>query len=95
MIVRDDTKLITEEVDLDPGTVRVVAWPGDEQWAEFVGEQVGDGVSVLEELIGLDWPGSDDTEVIESNTPVHLRLRRLVRTGQRRSSRSATSSTRS
>ena len=36
VIVRDDTALITEEVDLDPGTVRVRAWPGDEQWAEFV-----------------------------------------------------------
>ena len=32
-------------------------------------EQVGDGVPVLEELIGLDWPRSDDTDVIESNTP--------------------------
>ena len=69
VIIRDDTALITEEVDLDPGTVRVRAWPGDQEWAEFVGEQVGDGVPVLEELIGLDWPRSDDTDVIESNTP--------------------------
>ena len=30
---------------------------------------MAEGVPVLEDLIGLDWPRSDDTEVIESNTP--------------------------
>ena len=45
------------------------AWPGDEEWARFVSEQVDDGIPVLEDLVGLDWPRDDDTDVIESNTP--------------------------
>jgi hypothetical protein len=68
--VRDDDRLVTKQVDLDPERINVRAWPGDPQWADFVSTQVSKGVPVLERLVGLDWPSEDDDlGVVETVTP--------------------------
>ncbi len=73
-----DESLVTTEFDVevdddveDRGRVGfdVLAWPGDEEWTEFVTENLDDGLPVLAEEIGLPWPLSRDLTVIESYDP--------------------------
>ena len=68
----DELLRSTVAVDLDPvGTEQVVvaAWPDDPQWQEFVATGVTDGLPVLEELIGLEWPIEGDLTITETITP--------------------------
>jgi hypothetical protein len=67
--IRNDDALINRDVDLRPITVHVRAWPGDDEWADFVHRQVAEGVPALERLSGLRWPSEDTVEIIESVTP--------------------------
>lgn len=66
---RDDTKLTKRNVVLESGQLRVLGWPDDAAWADFTASQVEDGVPVLEEVVGLDWPGSDVIDVVETASP--------------------------
>lgn len=49
--------------------VSIAAWPGDAEWAGFVGGLARDGIPVLEEVIGQPWPLEDSVEVVETVAP--------------------------
>jgi hypothetical protein len=66
---RDDSKLIERNVDVGEKGVDVLGWPDDPQWADFAEQQVTDGVPVLEDLIGLDWPAKTTIEIVETASP--------------------------
>jgi len=73
-----DESLVTTEFDVgvdedveDRGQVSfdVLAWPGDDQWTEFVTDNLDDGLPLLADEIGLPWPLDRDLTVIESYDP--------------------------
>ena len=66
---RDDTKLIERVVDVGEQDVNVLGWPDDPEWADFVATQVDDGVPVLEDLTGLEWPATSTLDVVETASP--------------------------
>ena len=66
---RDDTKLLERTVELGEDEVDVLGWPDDPAWVEFAEEQVANGVPVLEELIGIDWPATNTIDVVETASP--------------------------
>ena len=68
-VARDDDELVLREVDLGEFDVLVQGWPNDPEWADFVAEQVGDGVPELESLIGSGWPAKHDIDVVETVAP--------------------------
>ncbi len=47
----------------------MLGWPDDPEWVDFAEEQVSDGVPVLEELIGIDWPAKNTIDVVETASP--------------------------
>ena len=49
--------------------MKVLGWPDDAAWADFVATQVEDGVPALEQLTGLDWPATATLDVIETASP--------------------------
>ena len=67
---RNDGGLLDTPVQTpDQDKFNVRSWPGDTEWQSFVTTQITDGVPVLAELIGQDWPISDQVEVREAYTP--------------------------
>ena len=66
---RDDTQLLERVVDVGDEDVRVLGWPDDPDWADFAEAQVTDGVPVLADLIGLDWPATGTIDVVETSSP--------------------------
>ena len=68
-VARNDAELVLRKVDLGAHDVEVQGWPDDPDWADFVAEQVGSGVPVLEDLIGENWPAESDVDVVETVAP--------------------------
>ncbi|MFL6204478.1 MAG: hypothetical protein ACJ739_03935 [Acidimicrobiales bacterium] len=66
---RDDSKLLERTVDVGDEEVDVLGWPDDAAWVDFAHEQVDEGVPVLEELIGLEWPATSTIDVVETASP--------------------------
>ncbi len=66
---RDDDKLIERVVDVGDREVNVLGWPDDPAWADFAATQVEDGVPVLEDLTGLEWPATSRLDVVETASP--------------------------
>lgn len=66
---RDDSKLLERVVDLGDEEVKVLAWPGDDEWADFAATQVEKGVPAIEALTGLEWPVTATIEVVETASP--------------------------
>jgi hypothetical protein len=66
---RDDTKLIERTVELGEDEVDVLGWPDDPEWVTFAQKQVDEGVPVLEDLIGIDWPARNTIDVVETASP--------------------------
>jgi hypothetical protein len=66
---RDDDKLIERVVDVGDREVNVLGWPDDPEWADFAATQVEDGVPVLEDLTGLQWPATSTIDVVETASP--------------------------
>jgi hypothetical protein len=67
---RNDSGLVDSLVQTAKGdefTVR--SWPGDTEWQAFVTTQIEDGVPLLSELIGKQWPIDENVEVREAYTP--------------------------
>jgi hypothetical protein len=48
----------------------VHAWPEDTAWRDRVAAVLKDGLPVLEDLIGLQWPVTSDLEITEVHTPL-------------------------
>lgn len=66
---RDDDALVDVDLEVAGAEIVIRAWPGDSEWAEFVSDTLREGIPVLEELTGEDWPAGQDLEVIESASP--------------------------
>lgn len=66
---RNDDLLAREALSVSGHDIVVRAWPGDQEWADFVGRHVTEGLPVLEELIGQPWPVADDLEITETVSP--------------------------
>lgn len=69
IVARDDDQLVLREVDLGEYDVQVQGWPNDPDWADFVAQQVEEGVPELEALIGSEWPAKYDIDVVETVAP--------------------------
>lgn len=65
----DEDKLLTRQVDLDDGPVVIRAWPGDDEWADFVADTVTRGVSGIEARVGFARPDADGLAIVESASP--------------------------
>ena len=59
--VRDPEQADTSDVTVGETTLTLSSFPGDAEWSEFVTEQVTAGLPLLEETIGVSWPGGVDT----------------------------------
>lgn len=72
VVVADRQASLTHDLIDLPGENDLVvrAWPNDEEWRTRVGDLLSDGLPVLTELIGLEWPVDDDLEVFEVHTPL-------------------------
>jgi uncharacterized membrane protein YgcG len=67
---RNDDGLLATPVETAAGDqFNLRSWPGDAEWQTFVTTQITDGVPVLSELIGQDWPIDEEVEVREAYTP--------------------------
>lgn len=69
IVARNDEALLSRSVDIDGADVVVRGWPDDPEWADFAARSVGDGVPVLEQLVGLSWPATRTLEVLETAAP--------------------------
>ncbi|MGF0118335.1 hypothetical protein ACQFYA_18735 [Promicromonospora sp. Marseille-Q5078] len=58
---RDPKKADTTEVHTDAADLTLQSFPGDERWSRFVGDRLEEGMPVLEDLVGMAWPGGLDT----------------------------------
>lgn len=71
VIVADRPSALTTDRVGDPAEPIVVeSWPEDAAWRAQVGSVLGDGVPILKELIGLEWPVPDELVVTEVHTPL-------------------------
>lgn len=69
VVARDDGELMARHVELGKEDVRVLGWPDDAEWVDFVADQVRDGVPALSQLIGLPWPAKRRLDVTETVSP--------------------------
>ena len=59
-----------DRLQFDGGiVVNVLSWPEDDEWADTVGATLRDGLPILREKVGLDWPVPHDLDVRERYTP--------------------------
>ena len=66
----NNAALIESEITTENGVEFVLrTWPGDDEWQDFMTEQIETGVPVLVELIGQPWPIDEPVDVRESYTP--------------------------
>jgi hypothetical protein len=72
VVVADRHDSLTQDrLDLEDGEHLVIrAWPEDTEWRTRVGDLLREGLPVLVEKIGLDWPVQGDIEVAEVHTPL-------------------------
>jgi len=69
IVARNDDALLSRPVDLGDADVVIRGWPDDPEWADFAARNVGDGVPILEGLVGLPWPATRTIEVLETAAP--------------------------
>jgi hypothetical protein len=67
LVARNDEQLARRDLEVADREVVIRAWPDDHEWAAFAEREVGRGLPVLTELIGL--PRRGDLEVTEAFTP--------------------------
>ncbi len=69
VVARNDDALEQRIVPVgDDRSVRILHWPGDEEWADFVEEELNTGFVELKRLIGLPFE-DEELEIIESVDP--------------------------
>lgn len=66
---RDDSELLSTEIEVDNRSAIIRAWPDDPAWEQFAIEQFTNRLPIMEELIGVPWPVEGDLEIIETVTP--------------------------
>jgi hypothetical protein len=71
VIVADRPGALTD-IRVGPATEPIVirAWPEDTAWREQVSTVLEDGLPILKDLIGMDWPVVDELTVTEVHTPL-------------------------
>ncbi len=67
--LRNDDALVRSELEVDGHSVEIQAWPGDDAWLEFATETVEEGMPVLIDLVGVEWPVEDTLTIAESYSP--------------------------
>ncbi len=68
---RNDDALVETPIELDEvdASAKLLSWPGDAKWRNFMTTQISDGIPAMVEIIGLDWPHSESIEFQEAFTP--------------------------
>jgi hypothetical protein len=66
---RNDAALTSDRVTIDDNDYAIKSWPGDEAWAAFIKTQIDDGLPVLADLIGREWPYEQRFTIRQTNTP--------------------------
>ncbi len=71
VIVADRPSALTD-LRIEPAgrPIVVKAWPEDTAWRDRVADVLTDGLPVLEQLVGLEWPVRGDLSVSEVHTPL-------------------------
>lgn len=70
IVATRDDQLLSREAQVAGLTLRMRSWPDDAAWIDYVGDQLGRQMPVLEELVGQSWPADrGELEVIESSVP--------------------------
>ncbi|MCP3977299.1 MAG: M1 family metallopeptidase [bacterium] len=64
-----DEGLLETDFSVDEAAIRVLSWPGDEEWLDQVRSTLEDGLPALVEVVGLEWPVEGDLIIRESITP--------------------------
>ena len=57
---RDPERADERAVEFGDSTLQLVSLPGDMAWTDFAAERVTAGLPVLEDIIGVPWPGGMD-----------------------------------
>ena len=57
---RDPERADERAVEFGDSTLQLVSLPGDVAWTDFAAERVTAGLPVLEDIIGVPWPGGMD-----------------------------------
>ena len=65
---RNDRALQSIDADAGARDVVVRAWPNDVEWQRFVVSGVGEGIPVLEDLIGQPWPIKSQLQITEATS---------------------------
>lgn len=65
----NDDFLAERELDVAGVDIDLRSWPDDPEWADFAAERVEQGIPVLEELIGSEWPVEGDFDVRQTVEP--------------------------
>jgi hypothetical protein len=70
IVATRDDHLLSREAEVAGLTLQMRSWPDDAAWIDYVGDQLGVQMPVLEELVGQSWPADrGELEVIESSVP--------------------------
>jgi hypothetical protein len=57
------------EFSAGPAEIEMLSWPGDDGWTDSVESTLVDGLPVLIDVVGLDWPVDDGLIIRESVAP--------------------------
>lgn len=69
IVARNDAALSTRNIELgEEAQISIRAWPGDDEWADFVAEELDSGFVELQTLVNLPFP-DDRLEIVESIDP--------------------------
>lgn len=68
---QNNDRLRRNEIEVGDTSVVIRYWPGDDEWADFVEEQITTGLPALEAVVGEPFPVTGELQIIESGTP-HL-----------------------
>lgn len=66
---QNNKHLKQREVDVGSTTVELRHWPNDDEWADFMEEQLTTGLPALEKIIGVPFPDTDELAIMESGVP--------------------------
>ncbi len=62
-------ELVEESFDVDGFEVNLRSWPGDQEWSEEAEESIQEGLPLLIDSVGLEWPLEDELTITESFDP--------------------------
>lgn len=55
--LRDPDQADTTKVDIGDEELTLLSFPDDKKWSKFVKERLTEGLPVVEEMVGQEWPG--------------------------------------